>query len=62
MIYKFFIKFKEHQKGVTSIEYGLISIVIAIFLISIFYNDGSFILALQQKFMLLKSTVVNALK
>ncbi|ARA70907.1 pilus assembly protein [Pasteurella multocida subsp. septica] len=57
----FFCFFKS-QKGITSIEYGLISAVIAVFIVSMLYNDNGLILALQAKFDLLKSTVVNALK
>ncbi|HDR1026953.1 Flp family type IVb pilin [Pasteurella multocida] len=57
-----FSKFLKSQKGITSIEYGLISAVIAVFIVSMLYNDNGLVLALQAKFDLLKSTVVNALK
>ncbi|WP_436799178.1 hypothetical protein [Pasteurella multocida] len=36
--------------------------MIAVFVVSMLYNDNGLILALQAKFDLLKSTVVNALK
>ncbi|HDR1102696.1 Flp family type IVb pilin [Pasteurella multocida] len=57
-----FSKFLKCQKGITSIEYGLISAIIAVFIVSMLYNDNGLALALQAKFDLLKSTVVNALK
>ncbi|MGC6406298.1 Flp family type IVb pilin [Bisgaard Taxon 45] len=57
-----FSNFFKCQKGITSIEYGLISAVIAVFIVSMLYNDNGLVLAIQAKFDLLKSTVVNALK
>ncbi|HDR1173766.1 Flp family type IVb pilin [Pasteurella multocida subsp. multocida] len=57
-----FSNFFKCQRGITSIEYGLISAVIAVFIVSMLYNDNGLVLALQAKFDLLKSTVVNALK
>lgn len=60
MIY--FFKFFKSQKGITSIEYGLMVTVIAVLIVSMLYNDNGLVLALQAKFDLLNSTVVNALK
>ncbi|XWY20404.1 Flp family type IVb pilin [Bisgaard Taxon 45] len=57
-----FSNFFKCQKGITSIEYGLISAVIAVFIVSMLYHDNGLVLALQTKFDLLKSTVANALK
>ncbi|UAY78519.1 Flp family type IVb pilin [Pasteurella canis] len=54
------LKFKECQKGITSIEYGLIAVVIAVFVVAVLYGDNGFITALQTKLQLLTSTIVTA--
>ncbi|WP_228403249.1 Flp family type IVb pilin [Pasteurella canis] len=56
----YFFKFKECQKGITSIEYGLIAVIIAVFVVAVLYGNNGFIIALQTKFQLLTSTVVTA--
>ncbi|TDQ57641.1 pilus assembly protein Flp/PilA [Mesocricetibacter intestinalis] len=53
-------KFKENQQGVTAIEYGLIAIVIAVFIIAVFYKDGGFISQLSKKFSDLGKTIASA--
>ncbi|MGC6378320.1 Flp family type IVb pilin [Bisgaard Taxon 45] len=58
----YFSNFFNSQKGITSIEYGLMVTVIAVFIVSMLYHDNGLVLALQAKFDLLKSTIVNALK
>lgn len=45
-----FRRFKEDHKGVTAIEYGLIAVLIAAFIIIVFNKDGGFISALKAKF------------
>ncbi|HHE3640242.1 TPA: Flp family type IVb pilin [Pasteurella multocida] len=54
--------FFKCQKGITSIEYGLIAAVLAVFIVTAFYNDNGLVIALKTKFDLLKSTVVDTLK
>ncbi|MFD1806461.1 Flp family type IVb pilin [Pasteurella oralis] len=54
-------KFKECQSGITSIEYGLIGVVVAVFIVSVLYGNNNFISALQEKFSLLASTVISAI-
>ncbi|SPY32942.1 Flp family type IVb pilin [Pasteurella canis] len=56
----YFFKFKNCQKGITSIEYGLIALVIAVFVVAVLYGDNGFIIALQTKLQLLTSTVITA--
>ncbi|WP_386698268.1 Flp family type IVb pilin [Lonepinella sp. MS14436] len=49
--------FKNDQKGVTAIEYGLIAIAVAVLIVSVFYNDSGFIAKLSEKFGNLTTTV-----
>ncbi|HDR1022033.1 TPA: Flp family type IVb pilin [Pasteurella multocida] len=48
------------EQGITSIEYGLIALALAVFVVSILYGDNSFIQALEVKFNLLSNTVTEA--
>ncbi|MDH2927806.1 Flp family type IVb pilin [Lonepinella koalarum] len=52
--------FKNDQKGVTAIEYGLIAIVIAVFIIAVFYGDNGFVAKLSSKFSELASAISSA--
>ncbi|SUC09620.1 flp operon protein Flp1 [Pasteurella canis] len=52
--------FKD-QRGVTSIEYGLIAVAIAAFLMVVLYGDSNFITALQTKLQLLTSIILTAI-
>ncbi len=52
--------FKNDQKGVTAIEYGLIAIAVAAMIVVVFYNDGGFIDKLSEKFGDLTSTISDA--
>lgn len=56
----YLLKFRACQKGITSVEYGLIAIVIAVFVVTVLYGDGGFITTLQTKLQLLTSTIVTA--
>ncbi|HDR1433433.1 TPA: Flp family type IVb pilin [Pasteurella multocida] len=53
-------KFKNDERGVTAIEYGLIAVAIALFIVALFYNDGGFMKALKQKFTDLSTTISGA--
>lgn len=55
-----FRSFKENQKGVTAIEYGLIAIAVAVLIVAVFYSDSGFIKKLQSKFSDLTSTISAA--
>lgn len=55
-----FRSFKENQKGVTAIEYGLIAIAVAVLIVAVFYNSDGFIAKLQSKFKDLTATISNA--
>ncbi|MFK3619110.1 Flp family type IVb pilin [Pasteurella multocida] len=52
--------FKKDERGVTAIEYGLIAVAIALFIVALFYNDGGFMKALKQKFTDLSTTISDA--
>lgn len=54
--------FKKDERGVTAIEYGLIAVAIALFIVALFYNDGGFMKALKEKFTSLATTITNASK
>ncbi|MGC7559291.1 Flp family type IVb pilin [Pasteurella sp. PK-2025] len=59
----FYFKFQKVVKsnqGVTSIEYGLIAVAVAVFLVSILSSDNSFLVALKEQFSILSKTVTNA--
>ena len=49
--------FKNDQRGVTAIEYGLIAIAMAVFIVFVFSDSNGFIKALQGKFGTLKETL-----
>ncbi|WGE76278.1 Flp family type IVb pilin [Actinobacillus equuli] len=49
--------FRQNQKGVTAIEYGLIAVALAILIIAVFYNDSGFIQKLKGKFDTLTNTI-----
>ncbi|MDG4952289.1 Flp family type IVb pilin [Actinobacillus equuli] len=52
--------FKENQKGVTAIEYGLIAVAIAALIIIVFYDDKGFIHNLREKFNSLTKAIEGA--
>ncbi|GJJ79637.1 hypothetical protein PcPA57_03570 [Pasteurella canis] len=56
----YLLKFKKSQKGITSIEYGLIAVVVAALVVTVLYGNIGFIATLQSKFELLTSKVVTA--
>lgn len=56
----YLLKFKKCQRGITSIEYGLIAVVVAVFVVAVLYGDNGFIATLQSKFELLTSKIVTA--
>ena len=50
--------FKKDQHGVTAIEYGLIAIAMAVFIVFVFSKDsGGFIQTLDKKFTELSQTI-----
>ncbi|EXI61735.1 fimbrial protein [Mannheimia granulomatis] len=52
-----FRSFKENQKGVTAIEYGLIAVAVAVLIVAVFYNKDGFIQNLKAKFDTLTQTI-----
>ncbi|HDR1061974.1 Flp family type IVb pilin [Pasteurella multocida] len=53
-------EFKKDERGVTAIEYGLIAVAIALFIVALFYNEGGFMKALKEKFASLAKTISDA--
>lgn len=53
-------RFKENEKGVTAIEYGLIAIAMAALIVLVFFGDNSFIGSLKSKFRELASSISGA--
>ncbi|MFQ1050764.1 Flp family type IVb pilin [Avibacterium paragallinarum] len=53
-------RFKENQKGVTAIEYGLIAVAVAVLVFTVFYSDTGFLAKLKAKFGDLGQTVEGA--
>lgn len=54
-----FRQFKQDQRGVTAIEYGLIAVAVAVLIVAVFYSDTGFIKELQSKFKTLTSTLTS---
>lgn len=48
------------EEGITSIEYGLIALALAVLVVTILYGDNSFIQALENKFSVLSLTIIDA--
>lgn len=57
----FLYKLYKNQKGITSIEYGLIAVAIAIFVVAVLIGDHSFIKATSGKFSDLAAVVSGAI-
>ncbi len=53
-------KFKRDQVGVTATEYALMAVVIAVFVVAVFYSDKGFVAELSSKYSDLTSTVTDA--
>ena len=53
-------RFKQDERGVTAIEYGLIAVAVAVMIVAVFYSDTGFIKSLQSKFSGLAQTVSSA--
>ncbi|MDG2918526.1 Flp family type IVb pilin [Bisgaard Taxon 10/6] len=51
--------FRKNNKGVTAIEYGLIAVVMAIFIVGAFSTEGGFVQAISKKFTDLTSTITT---
>ncbi len=49
--------FVKDERGVTTIEYGLIAIAMAVLIMYAFYGDGSFVGKLKAKFSDLANTI-----
>lgn len=57
IIYKFF----RQQQGITSLEYGLIAVAMAVFVVAVLYGDSSFTDETLKKFNQLSELVTSAL-
>lgn len=59
-IVKHYARFFREEQGITSIEYGLIALALAVFVVSVLYGDDGFIEVLKAKFSLLSLTITEA--
>lgn len=57
----FLYNFSKNQKGITSIEYALMGVAIAFFIVAILYGDNTFLTATEAKFKLFTDKVATAL-
>ncbi|WP_427838739.1 Flp family type IVb pilin [Actinobacillus pleuropneumoniae] len=55
------LQFYRQQQGVTSLEYGLIAVAMAIFVVVVLYGDSSFTDETLKKFKQLSELVTSAL-
>ena len=53
-------RFKQDERGVTAIEYGLIAVAVAVMIVAVFYSDTGVVKNLQSKFTGLAQTVSSA--
>ncbi|SQI99794.1 Flp family type IVb pilin [Aggregatibacter aphrophilus] len=56
-----FRMFYQDQRGITSIEYGLIAVVVAVFVVAVLSGDHSFVKAMSSKFSDLTTVVSGAM-
>ncbi|AMQ94505.1 Flp family type IVb pilin [Aggregatibacter actinomycetemcomitans] len=57
----FSYRFYRNRQGITSVEYGLIAVAIAVFVVAVLVGDNSFIKAVSGKFSDLTTTVTGAI-
>ncbi|HDR1224371.1 TPA: Flp family type IVb pilin [Pasteurella multocida] len=53
-------RFKNDERGVTAIEYGLIAVAVAVLIVAAFYGDSGLVKSLQTKFTALTKSVTDA--
>ncbi|HDR1026952.1 Flp family type IVb pilin [Pasteurella multocida] len=53
-------RFKNDERGVTAIEYGLIAVAVAVLIVAAFYGDKGLVKSLQDKFVKLTESVTQA--
>ena len=56
-----FRMFYQDQRGITSIEYGLIAVVVAVFVVAVLSGDHSFVKAMSSKCSDLTTVVSGAM-
>lgn len=58
----FFLRmFYQDQRGITSVEYGLIAVAVAVFVVAVLSGDHSFVKAMSSKFSDLTTIVSGAM-
>lgn len=55
------LQFYRQQQGITSLEYGLIAVAMAVFVVAVLYGDSSFTDETLKKFKQLSELVTSAL-
>lgn len=57
----FLQKFYKNQKGITSLEYGLVGLAIATLVVAVLYGESNFVSVLTDKFKQLTDLVISAI-
>lgn len=57
----FLQKFYKNQKGITSLEYGLVGLAIATLVVAVLYGENNFVSVLTDKFKQLTDLVISAI-
>ncbi|UKH24257.1 Flp family type IVb pilin [Actinobacillus pleuropneumoniae] len=55
------LQFCRQQQGITSLEYGLVAVAMAVFVVAVLYGDSSFTDETLRKFKQLSELVTSAL-
>lgn len=57
----FLQKFYKNQKGITSLEYGLVGLAVATLVVAVLYGENNFVSVLTHKFKQLTELVISAI-
>ena len=61
VVYSFVKRFYKNQKGITSIEYGLVGHDVATLVVAVLYGENNFINVLTDKFNALADLVISVI-
>ncbi|RDE85089.1 Flp family type IVb pilin [Aggregatibacter kilianii] len=61
VVYSFVQRFYKNQKGITSIEYGLVGLAVATLVVAVLYGENNFINVLTDKFNALADLVISVI-
>ena len=61
VVYSFVQRFYKNQKGITSIEYGVVGLAVATLVVAVLYGENNFINVLTDKFNALADLVISVI-